>query len=70
MSAIDLDRLTFEQGNPYAPDAPWGYLRVTLSSDGQLEFEHKQGGYRRLVRDRVNRERVGAVRAQFGRSGV
>ena len=56
------ERMTFEQGNEFAPDSPWGYQRVTLATDGQLEYEQKERGAQRIVRGRVNPERVRALR--------
>lgn len=58
-----IDQLTFEQGNEFAPDAPWGYQRVTLSSDGQLEYEQRDRGKHRVIKGRVNPERVRALHA-------
>lgn len=46
--------IVFEQGSEEAPDAPWGYQQVRLSTAGRLEYEHRNRGQNRFVRGIVD----------------
>lgn len=56
------DVITFEQGHESAADSPWGFQRVRVSTDGQVEYEHRARGAQRVVRGTIDGERVKAVR--------
>jgi hypothetical protein len=62
------DFITFEQGHESAADSPWGFQRVCVSTDGQLEYEHRSRAGRRIVRGTVDGERVKALRREFSRT--
>lgn len=56
-AAKDERWLVFEQGSEEAPDAPWGYQQIRLSTAGRLEYEHRNRGQNRFVRGTVNVDR-------------
>lgn len=63
-----MDTITFEQGHESAADSPWGFQRIRVSTDGQLEYEHRSRTGTRVVRGTVDGERVKALRGEFGRT--
>lgn len=63
-----VDTITFEQGHESAADSPWGFQRVRVSTDGQLEYEHRSRAGKRVVRGTVDGERVKALRREFSRT--
>jgi hypothetical protein len=53
--------LVFEQGSEYAPDAPWGYQQLRISTLGRLEYEHRNRGRNTFMRAWVDAERCGRL---------
>lgn len=66
--AIPPQTITFEQGNEFAADSPWGFQRVRVSTDGSLEYEHRARGTQRSLRGAVDGERVKQLDAALGRT--
>ena len=61
-AAVEKERwLVFEQGSEFAPDAPWGYQQLRISTLGRLEHEHRNRGRTAFMRARVDAERCGRV---------
>ncbi len=53
--------ITLEQGNEAAPDSPWGYQRVAVTANGQVEYEQRARGRTETLRGRINREKVASL---------
>ncbi len=53
--------LVFEQGSEEAPDAPWGYQEIRISTAGRLEYEHRNRGQNRFLRATVDAGRCRRV---------
>jgi hypothetical protein len=60
--------ITFEQGHETAPDSPWGFQRVRVSTDGKLEYENRSRAGTRALRGTIDGERVRAIRQAFSRT--
>lgn len=63
-----IDVITLEQGHESAADSPWGFQRVRVSTDGQLEYEHRERGVRRVVTGSIDGKRVVALREALHRT--
>lgn len=60
--------ITFEQGHEFAADSPWGYHRLSVATNGSLEYEHRARGVHRSLRGTVDGERVKLLDAALGRT--
>ena len=60
--------ITFEQGHPAAPDAPWGQQILTLTTDGTLGYQQRVKGEVRSLSGRVDPARIGALLAALART--
>lgn len=60
--------ITLEQGHEAAPDSPWGYQRVSVTTDGLLEYERKAGRRSEIVRGRIDPDKVVAIQTALGRT--
>ncbi|WP_354644729.1 hypothetical protein [Kitasatospora camelliae] len=61
--------ITFEQGHPTAPDAPWGQQILTLTTDGTLGYRQQGRGEVHSSHGRVDPARIEALLATLARTG-
>lgn len=60
--------LTFEVGNEFAPDAPWGSDHLWLRQDGAVRYENRDHGRQRVVAGSLALARVSGVFAALDAS--